>query len=74
MRQILRDEIQLARTLQLQQLRFAHQIVQRERAMFAAHERNRTKRAAVIAPFADFQIPHVCVTTTKHADTRMFHN
>ena len=58
-REVLRDEIHLARALRLEQLRFAHDLVERERAVLAAHERNRAERAAVIAPFADLEIANV---------------
>ena len=58
-REILRDEIHLARALRLEQLRLAHHLVERERAMLAAHERNRAERAAVVAPFAHLEVADV---------------
>ena len=59
MREILRDEIDLARALRLEQLRLANDLVERERAMLAAHERNRAERAAVVAAFADLEVADV---------------
>ena len=58
-REILRDEIDLARALRLEQLRLAHDVVERERAMLAAHQRNRAERAPVVASLADLEIAHV---------------
>ena len=58
-REILRDEVHLARALRLEQLRFAHDLVERERAMLAAHERDRAERAAVVAPLAHLQVADV---------------
>src|SRR5262245_35652774 len=59
MRQVLGDEIDLARTLELEQLCLPHDIRQRERTMLAAHQRNRAERAPVIAPFTDLEVADV---------------
>ena len=56
MPQVLRDEVQLASALCLEELRLAHHIIERERSMFPPHQGNRTKRTSVIAPFADLQV------------------
>ena len=70
-REILRDEIDLARALRLEQLRLAHDLVERERAVLAAHERNRAERAAVIAPFADLEVAHVRQVAGEEAHAGM---
>src|SRR6185437_16478845 len=59
MREVLRDEVYLARALELEQLRLAHDFIERERAMLAAHERDRAERASVIAPLAHLEVSHV---------------
>ena len=58
-RQVLRDEVDLARALQLEQLRLAHDVVERERAVLAAHQRDGAEGAAVVAALADLEVAHV---------------
>ena len=50
MREILRDQVDLSRPLQLEQLRLADDIVERKRPMAASHERNGAECAAVVQP------------------------
>jgi hypothetical protein len=64
----LRDEIDLPRSLCLEQLRLAHDLVEAERPVAAAHERNRAEGAAVVAALADLEIPHVRQLTRKKAN------
>ena len=71
MREVLRDEVDLARALQLEQLRLAHDFVERERAVLAAHERDRAERAAVVAAFADLEVAHVRQVARVEAHARM---
>src|SRR6476660_5107650 len=59
MGEILCDEVDLARALQLEQLRLANDFVKRKRTVLAAHERNCAESAAVVAPFTDLQVPDV---------------
>ncbi len=59
MREILRDEVQLTRSLQLEQLRFADYFVEGEGAMLSPHQWNRAEGATVIAPFADLHVANV---------------
>jgi hypothetical protein len=59
MGEILRHEVQLARTLRLEQLRLADDVGEGEGAMPAAHQGNGAEGAPVVAPFADLQIAHV---------------
>jgi hypothetical protein len=58
-RQVLRHEVHLARSLQLQQLRLAHHLVHRERAVLAAHERDGAERTSVIASLAHLEVADV---------------
>src|SRR4029079_10706577 len=58
-REILRDEVHLARTLRLEKLCLAYQFIERERTVLAAHQRDRTEGAAVVAPLAHLQIANV---------------
>ena len=57
--EVLRHEVDLARALHLEQLRLAHDLVERERAVPAAHERDGAEGAAVVAPLADLEVAHV---------------
>ena len=56
--QVLRHEVDLARALHLEQLRLADDVVERERAVLAAHQRDGAERAAVVASFADLEVAH----------------
>src|SRR4029079_10292358 len=71
MREILGDEVELAHTLRLEELRLPHDVIERERAVFPAHQRDRAERASVVAPFADFEIANVAQPAGKESDTRM---
>src|SRR5512138_1394676 len=68
---ILRDEVDFARSLELEELRLAHYFVTRERAVFAAHQRNCAERAPVIATFADLEITDVREVAGVNANARM---
>ena len=73
MGQVLRHEIHLARALHLQQLRFFHQVVERERPVLAAHERNGAERTPVVAPFGDLEVAHVRQVAAEQAHPRVLH-
>ena len=59
MGEILSHEIELARSLKLQELRLAHDLVEGERSVLAAHERNCAEGTAVVASLADLHVPDV---------------
>jgi len=69
--EILGDEIQLARSLQLEELCLAHDLVEREGTVPATHQWNRAEGAAVVAAFADLHVPHVRQIAGVHPDARM---
>ena len=71
MRQVLRHQIDLPRPLYFQQLRLAHQLVQREGTVLPAHERDRAKRTAVITSFTDLEIAHVRRIAAEYPDAWM---
>ena len=71
MREVLRDQVDLARALQLEELRLAHDVIERERAMPAAHERDRAERAAVVAAFADLEVADVRQVARVEPDAGM---
>src|SRR2546430_2019052 len=70
MREILRDEIQLAGSLHLEELCFTNKLAEREGAVLAAHERNGAECAAVIAPFADLHVAHVWQVASVQTHSR----
>jgi hypothetical protein len=70
-REVLRDEIDLARSLRLEQLRLAHDIVEAEGAMLSTHERDGAEGTAVVAAFADLEIPDVRQVAREQADAGM---
>jgi hypothetical protein len=57
-REVLRHEVDLAGPLELEQLRLAHHVGRRERAVPPAHQRDRAERAPVVAPLAHLEVPH----------------
>src|ERR1700681_2709725 len=59
MREILGYEVDLARTLELEHLRLAHDFVERERAVPAAHQWDRAERAPVVAAFTYLHVANV---------------
>ena len=71
MGQILRHQVDLSRSLQLQKLRFAHQVSRRKGTMPASHQRDRTKGAAMIAPLAYLEVPHVRARSLVNAHPGM---
>jgi len=70
-REVLRHEVHLARPLHLQQLRLAHDVGGRERPVPAAHERDGAEGAAVVAPLAHLEVPHVRQLAGEQADAGM---
>ena len=73
MREILRDEVDLDRTLRLEELSFPDELTEPERAVPAAHQRNRAERTAVVASLAHFEIAHVRQVAREEPYTRMYH-
>src|SRR5436309_2553148 len=71
MGQVLRDEIDLDGALRLEELRLSYDIRQCERSVPSAHERNRTERATVIAPFTDLEVANVGQISREEPDSRM---
>ena len=73
MRQVLRHQIHLAGALHFEQLRFADQVIERERPMLAAHERNGTERTPVVAPLGDLEVAHMRQVAAEQAHAGMLH-
>ncbi len=59
MREVLGDEIYLARSLELEELRLADYVIAGERAVPSPHERDGAERAAVVASFTDLEVANV---------------
>ena len=57
--EVLGDEVDLLRPLRLELLRLVHQARERLGAVLAAHQRDRTEGAGVVAAFGDLEITHV---------------
>src|SRR5207237_8651398 len=51
----------------------ADELTERERAVPAAHQRNRAERTAVVASLAHFEIAHVRQVAREEPYTRMYH-
>jgi hypothetical protein len=73
-RQILCHQVDLARSLRLEQLCLAHDVVQRKRPVAAPHQRNRAEGAAVITPLADLEVAYMRKVAGVHAHPRMRQN
>jgi hypothetical protein len=69
--QVLRNQVDLARPLHLQQLCLAHEVIKSERPMLSAHERNCTEGAAVVAPLAHLEVAHVRRLAGEYAHARV---
>ena len=66
--QVLRHQVDLLRPLRLEQLRLAHQALQRLGAVFPPHQRDGAERARVIAALGDLQVAHVDLVAQELAD------
>ena len=71
MREVLRDQVYLARPLELEQLRLTNDFVDGERAVLTAHQWNCAEGAAVVAAFADLHVPDVRKISGVEAHTRV---
>jgi len=58
-REILRHEVDLFRSLQLEKLSLANDFIAKERAVLPAHQRNRAERTPVITTLAHLEVSHV---------------
>ena len=70
---VLRDDVDLLHTRGPEQDGFPHEFVDRLRSVQATHQRDRTKRARVVASLADLEVRRVQCVAGQHAEGLLHH-